>query len=44
MKKKTYTKPSMQVIELQHRACLLQASGEKYLGAPDAPDYDDWLD
>ncbi|SDQ66861.1 hypothetical protein SAMN04487826_2297 [Prevotella sp. khp1] len=40
MKKKAYIKPSVQVIELQHRACLLQASGEQ----PPADYYDDWLD
>ena len=41
MKKKAYIKPSVQVIELQHRACLLQASGEQQ---PPADYYDDWLD
>ena len=30
----------MTVVELQHRTCLLQASGEQQ---PDAKDYDDWL-
>jgi hypothetical protein len=41
MKKKTYTKPSMQVIELQHHTCLLQTSGTPPNGIPD---YDDWLE
>lgn len=41
MKKKVYIKPSVQVIELQHRACLLQASGEQQ--PENVPDYDDWL-
>ena len=43
MKKKVYIKPSVQVIELRHQGALLVGSGEKYPGAPDAPDYDDWL-
>jgi hypothetical protein len=41
MKKRAYEKPTMTVVELQHRACLLQASGEQQ---PDAVYYDDWLD
>ncbi len=41
MKKKTYEKPTMTVVELQHRTCLLQTSGEQQ---PDAEYYDDWLD
>ena len=40
MKKKTYEKPTMTIVELQYRTCLLQASGEQQ---PDAKDYDDWL-
>ena len=40
MKKKIYEKPTMIVVELQHRTCLLQASGEQQ---PDAEYYDDWL-
>lgn len=40
MKKKTYEKPTMTVVELQYRTCLLQASGEQ---KPDAKDYDDCL-
>jgi hypothetical protein len=38
MKKKAYIKPSVQVIELQHRACLLQASGTP---PNEIPEYDD---
>jgi hypothetical protein len=41
MKKKIYEKPTMTVVELQHRTCLLQASGEQQ---PPAEYYDDWLD
>ena len=42
MKKKIYEKPTMTVVELQHRTCLLLVSGEQQ---PDAvPDYDDWLE
>lgn len=37
MKKKTYEKPSMKVVLLQHRTMLLAGS------SPDAPDHDDWL-
>ena len=46
MKKKAYIKPSVQVIELQHRACLLQASGTTPSNTPpeNVPPYDDWLD
>ena len=42
MKKKLYEKPTMTVVELQHRACLLQTSGEQQ--PEDVPNYDDWLD
>ena len=41
MKKKIYEKPTMTVVELQHRTCLLQASGEQQ--PENVPDYDDWL-
>ena len=41
MKKKTYEKPTMTVVELQYRTCLLQASGEQQ--PENVPDYDDWL-
>ena len=41
MKKKTYEKPTMTVVELQHRACLLQASSTP---PNEIPDYDDWLE
>ncbi len=41
MKKKAYEKPSMRVVELQHRTCLLQASGTP---PNEIPDYDDWME
>ena len=40
MKKKTYEKPTMKVVELQHRTCLLQASATP---PNEVSDYDDWL-
>ena len=40
MKKKIYEKPSMRVVELQHRTCLLQASGTP---PNEIPDYDGWM-
>ena len=40
MKKRAYKKPSMRVVELQHRACLLQASGTP---PEEIHDYDDWM-
>ena len=40
MKKRAYKKPSMRVVELQHRTCLLQASETP---PNEIPDYDDWL-
>ena len=40
MKKRAYKKPSMRVVELQHRTCLLQASGTP---PNEIPDYDDWM-
>ena len=40
MKKKAYEKPSMTVVELKHRTCLLQGSPTP----PESPDYDDWLE
>ncbi len=36
--KKIYEKPSMEVVKLQHHACLLQESEPT-----DAKKYDDWL-
>jgi len=37
--KKIYEKPSMEVVKLQHHACLLQES------EPDGvKEFDDWLD
>ena len=41
MKKKIYEKPTMTVVELQHRTCLLQASGEQ--PPENVSDYDDLL-
>ena len=41
MKKKTYEKPTMTVVELQYRTCLLQASGEQ--PPENVADYDDLL-
>ena len=29
--KKEYMTPTMRVVELQHKTCLLQASGTKYI-------------
>ena len=40
MKKKIYEKPTMTVVELQYRTCLLQASGTP---PNEIPDYDDWF-
>ena len=40
MKKRAYEKPSMTVVELQHRACLLQSSGTP---PEEIHDYDDWM-
>ena len=38
--KKKYEQPSMGVVELQHRTCLLQASQTP---PNEIPDYDDWF-
>lgn len=38
--KKKYMKPSFREEELQHRTCLLQASGTP---PNEIPDYDDWF-
>ena len=43
MKKKIYEKPTMKVVELQHRACLLQAS-QNDKRPENVPEYDDWLE
>ena len=40
MKKIAYEKPSMRVVELQHRTCLLQTSQTP---PNEIPDYDDWF-
>ena len=41
MKKRAYEKPSMRVVELQHRTCLLQASSTP---PEEIHDYDDWME
>ena len=42
MKKKTYEKPSMKIVLLQHHTHLLQSSDPT---PPDnVPDYGDWLE
>ena len=41
MKKKIYEKPTMTVVELQHRTCLLQTSSEQQ--PENVPNYGDWL-
>ena len=38
MKRKNYERPTMKVVELQHRTHLMQASGQKR-GQMDKPDY-----
>ena len=40
--KKKYLKPSVNVVELRHKTCLLQAS-ETATPPNEIPDYDDWL-
>ncbi len=40
MKKKIYEKPTMTVVELRHKTCLLQASATP---PEQVPDYDDLL-
>lgn len=37
MKKKEYFAPSIQVIEMEHSCCIMQASGEK-----PKDDYEEW--
>ena len=41
MKKIAYEKPSMRVVKLQHKTCLLQASQTP---PNEIPEYDDWLE
>ena len=41
MKRKAYQKPTMTVVELQYRTCLLQTSGEQQ--PENVPTYDDWM-
>ena len=38
--RKTYSKPTMTVVKLQHKTFLLQ---ESQTPPYDAPDYDEWL-
>ena len=40
MKKKIYEKPTMTVVELQHRTCLLQATGTPSNTPPEVEEYD----
>ena len=42
MKKKIYEKPTMTVVELQHRTCLLQTS-QSDTQPENVEDYNDWL-
>ena len=46
MKRKAYQKPTMTVVELQYRICLLQASDTTPSNTPpeNVPPYDDWLE
>ena len=44
MIKKEYMKPTMKVVQLQHRTMLLQASGAKSLGLKGFDDEEDELD
>ena len=45
MKRKAYQKPTMTVVELQYRTCLLQTSGTTSNTPPEnVPTYDDWLE
>lgn len=41
MKRKAYQKPTMTVVELQYRTCLLQASDTT--PPENVPPYDDWM-
>ena len=46
MKRKAYQKPTMTVVELQYRTCLLQTSDTTPSNTPpeNVPTYDDWLE
>ena len=48
MMKKDYQKPSMQVVQIQHHAHLLQTSGPRKLSGPNksgsGSEDDDWYD
>ena len=41
MKRKNYERPTMKVVELQHRTHLLQASGQKRGQMNNPDDYED---
>ena len=44
MKRKAYQKPTMTVVELQYRTCLLQTSDTPSNTPPEnVPTYDDWM-
>ena len=43
MKKKTYIKPTVQVIVLRHQGALLVDSMKQRSAPEDAPDYDDFF-
>ena len=43
MKRKAYQKPTMTVVELQYRTCLLQTS-DTNTPPENVPTYDDWLE
>jgi hypothetical protein len=45
MKRKAYQKPTMTVVELQYRTCLLQTSDTTPSNTPpdNVPPYDGWL-
>ena len=44
MKKKAYKKPSMRVVLLQHKSCLLVGSPYDATPPNEIPDYDDWFE
>ena len=44
MKRKAYQKPTMTVVELQYRTCLLQTSDTTPSNTPPPAEYyDDWM-
>ena len=44
MKKRAYKKPSMRVVELQHKENILVGSPYDATPPNEIPDYDDWLE